>query len=684
MSTEAMKTRAEDERRSGSKPFNHQYENPNNLVVRSRRDLQKKAAVVRSGERALGSKYSHRGKRRRTMRKEHFSNLLMILLMQMLSMKSLVVAQTLLPSVSASPSTKPSSFPSTVPTASPSSYAPSGAPTKFPTASPSISMKPSRTPSTAPTRLPTITTRPTATTLPSNRPSQLPSPGPTYLPTVRPSISPTQTVGPTSIPSFSVLPSYQPTDSPAPTSSPSLFPTITPRPTNDPSSSPSDYPSTSPSVSPTPYPSFDVESGAVAVFSQRFQVGNDREFSEVEEKNFQSVMESYTYFIADQVVANPTLITTRCLFLFQRLEKGRDLGALLIPKQMLRTMMRTISGQNRNLQTEITNAVSTVVQVDYSLEYKSLNVNVTSFPDRFLALNSNNLADLTKDMQTAGLNITESLDVFQVFKAPSASPSAAPSVTQSRTPSADPTAHPSPSPSAVQTSVPSLSPTPDPFGRPQPTSAPTPATSKNNTAATVIAVVATITVSAAAMLLFFIVCRRRQRNADVFLTSFDAHDQSVNTNVKTSTGSRNQLRVNTVGNLNDPYGSPKSDDNIGGLVSPSDSLLSNKSLLSTGNGFGADSGDEADNTHYLADEFDQYKDQNLEKMRSDIEGTVTGVDGMMSQAMTRALMDDDERHVDRNELYWGGQGDPIEIEATALCEVNDWLKREAGASIEEK
>lgn len=653
-----MESRAEDESLFGFKLFAHQYEQPNNLEVKSSREYQKNAAEVRSGERAMAmrSKYSRRGKRLRAVRKECLFNLILILLMQTLSMKSLVVAQTLLPSVSG-PSTKLSASPS------PSSYAPSSSLTLVAIASPSISMRPSTTPTISSTRFPTVTPRPTSTPLPSNRPSQVSS------------LSPTQTVRPTLIPSLSILPSYQPTDSPAPTSSPSLYPTITPRPTNEPSTSPSDYPSIFPSISPTPYPSFDAEISAVAVFSQRFQVGNDMEFSEVEKKTFQSVMESYTYFIADQVEANPTLVTTSCLFLLQRLEKGRDLGALLIPKRMLRTMMHTISGRNRNLQANI---VSTVVQVDYSLEYKSLNVNVTSFPDRFLELNSNNLVDLTEDMQTAGLNITESLDIFQVFLAPSASPSVAPSVTQSRTPTADPTAQPSPSPSAYPSYVPSLGPR---AVTSQPTRAPPPTIPTD----TVIAVVATIVVSAVAMMLSFFVYRRRKRNADVFLTSLDGHDHSANTtNVKASTSSHNQLRINTMVNLGDPYGSPKSDDNIGGVVSNSDSLLSNQSLLSTGNAFGADSGDEADNTHYLADEFDQYKDQNLEKMRSDIEGTVTGVDGMMSQAMTRALMDDDERDVDRNELFWGGKGDPIEIEATVLCEVNDWLKREEGASIEEK
>ena len=61
---------------------------------------------------------------------------------------------------------------------------------------------------------------------------------------------------------------------------------------------------------------------------------------------------------------------------------------------------------------------------------------------------------------------------------------------------------------------------------------------------------------------------------------------------------------------------------------------------------GGDSGDEADTTQNLQDEFDQYKDQNLEKMRAEVEGNLSGFDGMMSQALTKALMDDDEVHAE--------------------------------------
>lgn len=56
----------------------------------------------------------------------------------------------------------------------------------------------------------------------------------------------------------------------------------------------------------------------------------------------------------------------------------------------------------------------------------------------------------------------------------------------------------------------------------------------------------------------------------------------------------------------------------GALVSSSELLVSNQSLLSAGVLVANDSGDEADGTYNLADKFDQYKDQNLEKIRTNV------------------------------------------------------------------
>ncbi|CAB9501929.1 expressed unknown protein [Seminavis robusta] len=126
--------------------------------------------------------------------------------------------------------------------------------------------------------------------------------------------------------------------------------------------------------------------------------------------------------------------------------------------------------------------------------------------------------------------------------------------------------------------------------------------------------------------------------------------------------------------------------------STSESILSNPSLLS--NGQGDDDDDEEEDLVAEVDdplerhsklspldELDRFKDQNLEKMRSDVEDNVTGMDGMMSQALTMALMPGGDN---ASGLLWAGASDPMQIEANALWEVTDWMKRNEGSSVDDK
>lgn len=184
------------------------------------------------------------------------------------------------------------------------------------------------------------------------------------------------------------------------------------------------------------------------------------------------------------------------------------------------------------------------------------------------------------------------------------------------------------------------------------------------------------------MIALFIFYRRRKRRKEQEFQTRAAENNRFSD--RQSRNSRLNVSTSYGRNRDHQYGTPKSDDNVVGVISPSDSLLSAQSLLSAGNSMGGDSVNEQDGTHHLADEFDQYKDQNLEKMRSEVNESLSGADAMMSQAMFLAFMDNEETTTDPNELYWGGSGDPTEIEASALCEMNDWLKRKEGASLEER
>ena len=77
----------------------------------------------------------------------------------------------------------------------------------------------------------------------------------------------------------------------------------------------------------------------------------------------------------------------------------------------------------------------------------------------------------------------------------------------------------------------------------------------------------------------------------------------------------------------------------------------------------------------LFGEFEQYKDKNLEQMRAKVENNVTGMDDMMSQAMIAALMTDQS-----SAPSWHGAKTGVEIEANALWDVTEFLRRHNPAS----
>ena len=74
-------------------------------------------------------------------------------------------------------------------------------------------------------------------------------------------------------------------------------------------------------------------------------------------------------------------------------------------------------------------------------------------------------------------------------------------------------------------------------------------------------------------------------------------------------------------------------------------------------------------------------------MRADIEGNLEGCDGMMNQAVARALIEEEEEDASiATDMLWGGNEHitGVEIEASALGIIMDWLKRNDKASPREK
>jgi hypothetical protein len=120
-------------------------------------------------------------------------------------------------------------------------------------------------------------------------------------------------------------------------------------------------------------------------------------------------------------------------------------------------------------------------------------------------------------------------------------------------------------------------------------------------------------------------------------------------------------------------------------IAHSESLTSQPSMLSGVKSIDSESELEGDEPDRQTDELDDNMgNDKLEKMRAGVEDNVGGVDEMMSQALIKALTDDDDISRDMGGLMWGGSGDGMEIEASVLCETNDWLKRKEGATLDER
>lgn len=541
-------------------------------------------------------------------------------------------------------------------------------------------------------------------TIPSTARAEDQAVGPTSIPsptapsTLNPSSKPTAGVElNTSAPSQSTKPSTKPTILLVPTSTPTSEPTTTPYPSSDPSSIPSDAPSTTPTSNPTVEPSLDNPSLASAKFRQMFTVGNGRLFTPLEIGLFEVLFPTYTSNFAPVEDVSSGRIESICEVTSQVGKQITGAKRFLRKEDSIGRMLQTFQA----------------IEVDYIMSYNSLYTNVTTFPLDFQLYVNQNLVTVAQQLQLLGLNVTEAGQASRIIVQPI--PTLAP--TRSATPTTAPTMEPSVSslPSFIPSDLPSLAPsapqeTLEPSGAitesptqiisGQPTKRGSEPGGLTDNTVIVVSVVVAGSIVLIGLLLYY---RKRKLHREIEYIS----------NAAGSHRSNGQAQKHDEGSWNAAVLQPKQGDHknakaldspnhlsafrkyssnapplagAAGMVSPSESLVSNQSLLSAGNSMAGDSGDEADATGNLADEFDQYKDQNLEKMRADVEGNLAGFDGMMSQALTRALIDDDDANVDPTELLWGGQGKlrGAEIEASVLGEVTDWLKRQGGASVEVK
>ena len=588
---------------------------------------------------------------------------------------------------------------------------------------------PSAAPVIAPVPAPVIVPVPIPVAAPVTAPVAVPVPTPTNTNTTVPStpaIPPVSNAQPlTPFPTSSSRPSAGP--SPIPTGKPSVIPTISQQPSASPteSSSPtiSSWPTANPSTVPTGQPSWENPSFKYNRFRQSITVSNGRKFTDDELVIFQTIYQLQTLEFSPIPTTENVKIATTCTVenqkLHDNLPEGEDRRLLYgDPNSSNDELSHTVfldddfgidddddnantGGSNHSVVTpqrirglrrrrveDLSNDAT--LSVYFKMEYESYYYNVTQYPKLFQNWTNSNLDEILDQMQTLKMEVNGVEKAQRIVEKTSA-----PSM--SLEPSYVPTEFPtiSSQPTADDTSVP-------------------PAINGNielndvrNGSTIAISVSFGIAIAILIVGVFFWYRKQRtNREMDQQVNKSERHggvqssimmdsDQKWTSSSAAMSSNLQQLGGTSESKAYGPAfrkqqqhsGAPSGLSGMGVAVSPNGgSLRSNPSMVSEGHLIGDDSGDdEADTAQALADEFDQYQDQNLEKMRADVEGNLEGCDGMMSQAVARALIDDVDDNTS-SETYWGGDFNisAPEIEASALGSVMDWLKRNSKASDRQK
>mmetsp|Transcript_24680 Transcript_24680/g.68138 ORF Transcript_24680/g.68138 Transcript_24680/m.68138 type:complete len:795 (+) Transcript_24680:323-2707(+) len=554
-----------------------------------------------------------------------------------------------------------------------------------------------------PVPVPTVTTSSAPpVTLPDDDPGDAVVDGESNIsPTIPPPITPNPTdavtVGPT------VTPTTSPSLSSGPSSTPtlSLVPTISSNPTGQ------------PSTMPTGKPSWAVPSFKENKFRQEITVGNGRELEGHEIVVFQLIYQlqttefaqDYDGLLADeafnkidtvckvdkQLIEKPVLETEvgeRRIFgyfddfygndpIWLEDEFGNITSGLDHPPEFLRRRRRRRRRRLRRRAQEGSESVKLLV--DFTMTYESSYFNVTQYPRHFQTWTNSNLENVKNQMQTLSLNVTGVERIQRIVVN-------------------------TPAPTVSISFEPTDAPTENPTITPEPSERPSPSTSlalerKGVETNSVIAISISILVAFAILItgVFFWYRKRRtsrgmeheskmeHQSISVRPIDLDSHSRGTNATAALTT----QFATNESKAYGSAFGKPAEAlpglSGVGGVVSPNGSLHSNPSLVSEGNPFGEDSEDELDTTQNLADLLDKFQDQNMEIMRANVEENLAGCDGMMSQAVARALIDDVD-HDASSDIYWGGDMNisAPEIEASALASVMDWLKRNDKSSDRER
>lgn len=596
-------------------------------------------------------------------------------------------------SLSNFPSNKPSPVSSTVPTLE-LTQAPSITPSSPPSIKPTImaSHLPSYLPSTPPSLQPT--------SLPSSNPVTSPSSFPSTVPSTVPSIVPSTM--PSSFPSS--LPSTPP--SLLPSGFPSGEPTSSPLPTLYHSEPPSQYPSIIPTDHPSNFPTFRTLQISTVTYEQHFLreeqavLGSD-DSENNQQISFCRILEGYTSKFASA--------------------KGVETSCEIIDQELRDASRRKLQ------ETETELPPYWVIIIHYRMTFESRHFSVEGYNTEFLRfmnaptlVNTStttketvfaNLQKFEKDLGAVGISVIGAFHTTAIptmkpthSRKPSLSPSKMATESPSMTPafSSAPTSTHSSFPSSSLERKTTIEPTVDKANGP-------------NTAGTVVLVLASII----GVVVVYNRLKNKSLNNGKFPSAFNetsnlaqlepsCYDNEHDSDQMQPGGfpehhvpPNEQARpehedpsIDSEGFLSHSDGGgndestfihyPHNDPNI--YVPPHEDIISKGSLLSVGLTVSSDNIIEQDSTHILIDEFDDFKHQGVESMRASVEDSISESDDMMSQAITKSLMSDDEYFIAKYDLDTLAtlHLDAMDYEVSELCSIYEWRRKTQGATDDDR
>lgn len=330
-----------------------------------------------------------------------------------------------------------------------------------------------------------------------------------------------------------------------------------------------------------------------------------------------------------------------------------------------------------------------ILVLTFTMTYESrYGIEVENYPNEFKTFINSNLPAVTEDMQCKFLPVEEAQSVFLYEETtPTLKPTPLPTVSPMITTSLPTSQQPSMSPST-------------PISPPSPlTKQPTSGGDGELTDRTSFIVGLAAGLGGATIVVILLICYMKRKNERKNSRSGHGgggHDEAIEVISADSPVAASAMREsgNTfIRKVSESGGVDTSVVVMGGgasdsIFSKDPTIMSNPSMVSGGGSgsFSSDS-DNENNLRSLQDEFDRHKNQNKELLKG-LE-SAGDAEKMMCMAMTRALMEEDEDNMDKNQWGIGRQGkgwmdDAESIEANALCETTDWLRKNERSSADER